>query len=502
MTDENSDIKSLDPCLPEEFLRAYALGKVPKQMLRAVIEAHVELCPECAAKVRSFRRPKLSPDELLEQQVASLRQRQAALKRQHVQGPRPGTIWRTVTRTKSDASGPLVFVLSYAETTEQKLLTVAEVSEDISQAIDTDMILYPQESRLRFRCTVRAGNIFVMHSQNVENFAGELPAPLTQRVQEFCRLGERFDERVPLSQLVFLRDIEGHKLMQRRGVISGMQVTRKDDPRLVAATRSKRLYQYLRVAEPAPKKSESRPVDKHYLTSLLTGLVSELSMWGRMFVPESAHLEPIGRQASMRRPLDLADSGAITESASLRRPPDLAHSGTFTRSASMRSQSSLEDSGEAVKEAPAPPKPGPTREEVLKRVSEKRKFRVGDTIKLSVTVPEDGHLVVVHYCEQTGELEIVFPAPESKFTRVTRNQAIRIERQLVSPPGRYGFKVIFSRENLLPSTQEKVPTGEGTLKNLMVLVERIEELDERAWREATFEYEIVKKKGFFSRWFS
>ena len=74
-------------------------------------------------------------------------------------------------------SGPLVFVLSYTETTEQKLLTVAEVSEDISQAIDTDMILDPQESRLRFRCMVRAGNIFVMHSQNVEELRRGAAAP-------------------------------------------------------------------------------------------------------------------------------------------------------------------------------------------------------------------------------------------------------------------------------------------------------------------------------------
>ena len=136
-----------------------------------------------------------------------------------------------------------------------------------------------------------------------KNFAGELPPPLTERVQEFCRLGERFDERVPLSQFVFLRDIEGHKLMRRKGVISGMQVTRKDDPRLVAATRSKRLCQYLRVAEPAPKKSESRPVDKHYLTSLLTGLVSELSMWGSLLIP------PVLKPAYA--------GGGFTESASL-----------------------------------------------------------------------------------------------------------------------------------------------------------------------------------------
>jgi hypothetical protein len=477
MTDENSDIKDLDPCLPEDYLRAFATGRVTDQGLRAIIEAHVELCAECAAKVRSFQRTKLSPDELLEKQMASLRQRQEAVRRQQAQGPRPGTIWRTLPWTKSDQSGPLVFVLSYTDTAGKKFLTVAEVSEDISQAIETDMLLEPHESGLRFRCMVRAGNIFVMDPKDLEKSAGELPHQLTEKVLEFCRLGERFDDRVPLSQIVFLRDTEGHKLMRRKGIISGIQVTGNDDPRLVTATKSRRLCEYLHVAEPVHKKSESRRVDKNYLTSLLTGLVSELSMWGSLLIPPSTPAYA---------------GGEFTESASLRRRSSI-------------SRHSLEDSTSPEK-SPAPVKvevrPGPTREEVCQRQPEQRQFKHGDQINLSVTVPEDGYLVIVHYCEQTAELEIVYPSPEEKFPRVSRNQAIRIERQLMSPPGRYGFKVIFSRERLLQTQRETAPAGEQTLQNLMALVERIEELDEGTWREATFEYEVVKKKGLFSRWFS
>jgi len=36
----------------------------------------------------------------------------------------------------------------------------------------------------------------------------------------------------------------------------------------------------------------------------------------------------------------------------------------------------------------------------------------------------------------------------------------------------------------------------------MALVEKIEEFEAGEWREATFEYEVLKKKGLFSRWFS
>ncbi len=492
MTDENSDIKSLDPCLPEEILRAYALGKVKKQPLKALIDAHVGLCAECAAKVRSFRLSKVSPEDQIEQQLASLRQRQAAINRAASQGPRPGTIWRTVPWTKSDPSGPLVFVLSYTETRENESLTVAEVSEDISQAIETDIILDPQESGLRVRCMIRAGNIFVMDPEDLKKFAGELPPTLTETVQEFCRLGERFDERVPLSQQVFLKDLQGNKFMRRKGITSGMPVTRSDDPRVATATRSKRLCEYLHVAQPVAEKPESRRIDKHYLTSLLTGLASELSMWGNLLIP----------------------------------PPKPAYAVLdFTESASMGPCSKPSPSADtdlpAAKQMPAPvkveAKPGPTREEVRKREPGERQFNHGDQINLSITVPEDGYLVIVHYCEKTGELEIVFPPPEDEFPRVSRNQAVRIERQLLSPPGRYGFKVIFSRERLLPSAEESESTEQGSLQDLMALVERIEELDEQAWREATFEYEVVekgdvkkkkkkkkkaKKKGLLSRWFS
>lgn len=489
MADDNSHIGDLDPCLPEEYLKAFAEGKVSQAALGSAIEAHVGLCAQCAAKLRSLTCPKLSPDELMAKQLASLRRRQALLKQHHSQGPRLGTIWRTIPWTKTDPSGPLVFVLGSAQASQKNLLTVAEVSEDIPQAIATDMILDPSKSGLSFRCMVRGGNIFVMDPKDLETFCGELPQPLTQKVQEFSRLGEFFDERVPLSQIVLLQDLQGNRFMQRRGVVSGMHVSRKDDPRLRAAARGKTLCEHLHVAEPVAKKPESRRIDKHYLTSLLTGLVSELSMWGSLLIPP-----PPPKPAYAGLP--------ATESASRR----------FERRSSFdpKSQESLSRSSSlsTSSDRPIPEpvkvevKPGPTREEVRQRQPEQRQFSHGNQIKLSITAPEDGHLVIVHYCEQTGDLEIVFPVPEDQFPRVTSKQAIQIERKLVSPPGSYGFKVIFSRENLLPSRREKVPTEEGTLKDLMFVFERIEKLDEGAWREATFEYEIVKKKGFFSRLFS
>ncbi|MFH1114178.1 MAG: hypothetical protein V1792_09680 [Pseudomonadota bacterium] len=449
MTDENSHIRDLDPCFPDQYLRAYALGKVEKQPLKAIMEAHVELCAECAAKVRSFQRPKLSPDELLEKQLASFREKQAALKRQQSQGPRPGTIWSTLPESEKDLLGPLVFVLSPTGSPEKKSLTVAEVSEDIAQAIETDMILDPPESGLRFRCMVRAGNIFSTDPKNLKAFAAELPPTLTEKVVEFCRLGEGFDEKIPLSQIAFLRDAQGNEFMRRKGVTSGMVVTRDADPRLISAARSMNQCWYLHVAQPETEKSQSRRMDNHYLTSLLKGLETELSMWGTLV-----------RHVSQ---------------------PDYSR------------QKSGTAASVSVPPTPSPSvevKLGPTREEVRKKEPWKRQFRYGDTISLSVDVPEDGHLVIVHYGEQYGIREIILAKPYAKTTRVTRALPILVTRKLMGVPGKYGFKVIFTRKEVLP-LEDLLSEAPRMQECLLTLINKVRALEEEEWREVVYEYERV-----------
>ncbi len=239
MTEDNPNIDELDPCIPEDYLKDFALGKLRGEPEEAVIEGHVELCTECGAKVRRFLQLKNSPEESIQRQVSILRRRQEALRNQQDIRPRPGTIWRTVPQREVDLFGPLVVVLIPPPDSYGNLLTVAEVSEDIPQAIETDMILDPAQSGLKFRCMVRAGNIFEIDPENLKEFLGELLPRTAEKVQKFCELGEKFDDDLPLSEIVFLLDSQGNELMRRRGVISGVVASGGNAPRLATVEDSK-----------------------------------------------------------------------------------------------------------------------------------------------------------------------------------------------------------------------------------------------------------------------
>ena len=128
---------------------------------------------------------------------------------------------------------------------ETGIVRVVEISEDIPQAIETDMILQPTESGLSFRCMVRTGNIFFTDKKNLKTFAGRLSPSLTTTVVRFCKTQYHFNDKVPLSEYVFIRDQEGNELMSRRGVTSGMLVTKDDDSRLNFLEQSKQRCSYL-----------------------------------------------------------------------------------------------------------------------------------------------------------------------------------------------------------------------------------------------------------------
>jgi hypothetical protein len=245
MTQENQDINSLDPCPPEDFLRAYATGTLKDRSVQSVILSHLEFCPSCQQKVRKFKRSASSNGDPIGKRAQALRERQLAQQRAVVQGPIPGTMWRTVPESENDPSGPLVLVIDKQEAKEGATLTVAEVSEEIGQAIHTDMVLDPKESGLRFRCMVRTGNTFKISPDRLTLFAGALSQALMDKVSCFCKDAERFDENIPLSKFVFLKDSQGTELMRRGGITSGMLVTDESDPRLEFLELSKERCSYL-----------------------------------------------------------------------------------------------------------------------------------------------------------------------------------------------------------------------------------------------------------------
>ncbi len=245
MTQINGDIKGLDPCPPEEFLREYAAGTLKDKALHSVILSHLEFCPSCKQQVREFKRSASSDGDAIAKWAQALRERQLAQQRAVAQGPTPGTIWRTVPESEKDPFGPLVLAIGVQEAKDGATLTVAEVSEEIVQAIHTDMVLDPKESGLRFRCMIRAGNTFTTSPDRLTFFAGALSQALMDEVSDFLRDAEHFDENIPLSKFVFLKDSQGTELMHRGGITSGILVTDESDPRLEFLELSKERCSYL-----------------------------------------------------------------------------------------------------------------------------------------------------------------------------------------------------------------------------------------------------------------
>lgn len=245
MTRPFDEISDLEPCPDDEVLRSWAEGSVADPALHSILGCHVELCEYCHRKLAEFRRQGSGERDCLAQHAQELLSRAAELKDGKAAGPIPGSLWRTSAASEIDSVGPLVIVIDGPNETPDSLVRVAEVSEDISRAIQTDMVLEPPESGLRFRCMVRAGNVFHTSPAKMVTFAGRLSPGVTERVIEFCRVAETVDESIPLSQYVFVKDPQGTELMVRRGVISGMLVTSDDDPRIKYLHESKRKVAHL-----------------------------------------------------------------------------------------------------------------------------------------------------------------------------------------------------------------------------------------------------------------
>ena len=273
MTQLDGDINILDPCPPDEFLQAWATSNLKDRSLRSVIHTHLEFCPSCQQKVREFKRAVSPDDDPIAKRAQALLERQLAQQDALKQGPIPGTMWRTVPESEKDPFGPLVLVIDRQEVKDGAALTVAEVSEEIGQAIHTDMVLEPKESVLRFRCMVRTENIFTTSPDRLTFFAGTLSQSLMDKVSGFCKDAEHLDENIPLSKFGFLKDSQGTELMRRGGVTSGMLVTEEDDPRLEFLELSKQRCSYLSGKSTVTSKSGSKvitlPLRKPFLKTIL-----------------------------------------------------------------------------------------------------------------------------------------------------------------------------------------------------------------------------------------
>ncbi len=242
MSEENNNFTDSDPCPDEQELKSYASGEMAGRRFGRIIGCHLEFCPSCRSRVEKIRKTEVAVDEAVKVFAERLRRQQEKLVVERWRGPNPGTLWRTVPESDEELLGPMVIVI---QVNESGSLSVAEISEDIAQAIHTDMVLEPQASGLRFRFMVRAGNVFETTAECLKTFAGQLPSALTNKVVEFCGSAENFDSEIPLSKYKFGHDPNGTVLMHRKGITSGMLVTQENDPRLTFLDSAKQRCSYL-----------------------------------------------------------------------------------------------------------------------------------------------------------------------------------------------------------------------------------------------------------------
>jgi hypothetical protein len=282
MTEENTS-NHLDPCPDEEDLRSYANGKPTDARFRRVVGYHLEVCGTCRDQVKRIRTDGASTDEVIKRYAERFKRRQEELVVKRWQGPRPGDVWQTVPKSDEELCGPMVFVI---EKLPEGDILVAEVSERIEQAIESDVVLWSQETGLSFRCMVRAGNTFRTSSEKLKSFVCEFNPLLARKVTEFCTSAQSIDDGVPFSRYLFGVDANGTKLMRRKGITSGMLVTQDADPRAASLKSARERCSYLR-----PKK---RP---GWLKKLvpLAAMIAVIVITGKslqIFMQDEATLSP------------------------------------------------------------------------------------------------------------------------------------------------------------------------------------------------------------------
>ena len=177
-------MSDIDPCPDDEVLLEHVRGELRDEAVRNVVTCHLEYCSSCRARFFRFQEDEEGEEAVVKGIVGRLIELQAELKRNQAQGPIPGTLWRAVPETDAELFGPLLLVLSGDR--ESAEIQVAEVSEELSEADHTDLILQSEESGLRFVCMVRSSKTFWINPANLKAFAGRLSPPLAQQVVQFC----------------------------------------------------------------------------------------------------------------------------------------------------------------------------------------------------------------------------------------------------------------------------------------------------------------------------
>jgi hypothetical protein len=158
-------------------------------------------------------------------------------------GPTPGTIWNSHPEREEDLFGPMLLILKAVDADLGPALLVAEVSECIEQAMETDLVIGTGESSLPFNFMIRSMNIFWTNSNRLKDCIGEIDESKWSDVLKFV-FSSNFDEHISPLDYQFV-ETQDTVLMRRDGTTSGLPVTEEEDPRLNFSQESIRKCEYL-----------------------------------------------------------------------------------------------------------------------------------------------------------------------------------------------------------------------------------------------------------------
>jgi hypothetical protein len=121
----------------------------------------------------------------------------------------------------------------------------------------------------------------------------------------------------------------------------------------------------------------------------------------------------------------------------------------------------------------------------------KNTYTVGEQLVINAEAPEDGYLVVLDFCQETGNLALIFPRCVDETAMVPTGRKIRVSGHIEGPAGRHGFLAVWTRNQVLDFTGFDLTDEVGNQQAVEELLDSLEDLQEGEWLTSVHEYEVL-----------
>lgn len=123
---------------------------------------------------------------------------------------------------------------------------------------------------------------------------------------------------------------------------------------------------------------------------------------------------------------------------------------------------------------------------------QEHRYRPGTELEISAEAPADGYITVFHGCEETGEVELVFPVEPDDNPRVSAGQEIpSITGKVEGPPGKHWFKAFWTKDLLLNPEQSDLRMESVREEAVEEFLDVLQDVPPGDWQMTTKTYEVV-----------